>query len=60
MYEGVWYAIRNPDMTECCSCGLVHNTEFKLDGMRIFWRSKVDKRATNKARKLHGITVIKK
>lgn len=59
MYEGVWYAFRNPDLTECCDCGLVHNTEFKVDGTHMLWRAKVDKRATNRARKRDGITVTK-
>lgn len=59
MYEGAWYALRNPDLTECCDCGLVHNTEYKIDGMRIFWKAKVDKRATTAARKRHGIKITK-
>lgn len=59
MVEGVWYALRNPDLSECCDCGLVHHTEFKIDGINIFWRSKIDRRKTRLARKLHGITVTK-
>lgn len=58
--EGVWYALDNPEVMECCDCSLVHRTEFKLEGSRIFWRTVTDPRRTRTQRKLHGIVVTRK
>lgn len=55
--EGKWYALDNPEVQECCDCGLVHRTEFKLEGSRIFWRTVRDDRQTRIQRKLNGITI---
>lgn len=57
--EGKWYAFSNPEVTECCDCSLVHVTEFMLEGTRIFWRVKVDRKKTRELRKLYGIKVTK-
>lgn len=59
IYEGDWHPMESPEVTECCDCGLVHKTEFRIDGDtgRIMWRTVTDARATRKARKRAGITV---
>lgn len=55
---GKWYTLRTPELTECCSCGLVHHTEYMLDGNgRLLWRAHEDKRATKAARKREGIRI---
>lgn len=56
--EGVWYALDNPEVQECCDCGLVHRTEFKLVKARIFWRTVRDDKQTAIQRQLNGITII--
>lgn len=59
MTEGVWYAIQHDiELTECCGCGLVHRTYWKVERGRIYWRAAVDKRLTAKARKRDGIRVL--
>lgn len=60
MKEGVWYALESLELTECCHCALVHETEFKFEGRHIFWRAKIHKRATRAARQRDGITVTRK
>ena len=59
MTENTWYRLDSPEVTECCDCGLVHHTEYMMEGGRLFWRAVVDKKATAAARKLQGIKVIK-
>ncbi len=59
IWEGKWYRMASPETSECCDCGLVHHTEYMLEDGRIFFRTKVDKRATRAARKAHGITITK-
>jgi hypothetical protein len=55
---GKWYVLRTPELTECCGCGLVHHTEYKLDeNGRLLWRAREDKRATRAARKREGIRI---
>lgn len=59
MEPGKWYRLDSPELTECCGCSLVHSTEYRFEGGRMFWRSKVDKRATTAKRKENGITIVK-
>lgn len=60
MHEGVWYAVQHDiELTECCGCGLVHRTYWKVERGRLYWRAAVDKRLTKKARERDGV-VIKK
>lgn len=56
---GKWYRLDSPELTECCSCSLVHSTEYKFEKGRMFWRAKVDPRATREKRKENGITISK-
>lgn len=58
--DWTWYVLDNPGVDECCDCGLVHRTEFKLEGNRIFWRVKRDDKQTAIQRKLRGITLSEK
>jgi hypothetical protein len=52
MKAGTWYALQHDiEVTECCSCGLVHETEYKLERGRIWWRSRVNSQATTAARR---------
>lgn len=61
MHEGVWYAIQHDiELTECCGCGLVHRTYWKVERGRIYWRAAVDKRLTRKARRLAGVKVTRR
>jgi hypothetical protein len=46
-YEGSWTEQR--DM--CCSCGLIHVTEFKVEKGKLFFRTKQIQSATKEARK---------
>jgi hypothetical protein len=46
-YEAAWAGQR--DM--CCSCGLVHITDFKIDKGKLYFRTKQSARATKDARK---------
>lgn len=57
--EGKWYLLDNPECMECCDCSLVHHTEFKLIGSRIFWRTTTDAGATAIKRRENGIKVVK-
>lgn len=51
MRPGVWYALQHDiEVTECCDCGMVHETHYKLDRGRIWWRTKVNHQATAAAR----------
>jgi len=59
MVEGVWYALQHDiEVTECCDCGLVHETEWKVERGRLWWRSRVNPQATAAARLKAGITGI--
>lgn len=60
MYEDTWYRMDNPGVEECCDCGLIHHVEFKLVRGTLFWRARVDRRATTAARKRSGIRVLTK
>ncbi len=60
MEPGKWYRLDSPETTECCSCSLIHVTEYKIWKGRLLWRSKVDKRATAAKRKENGITITRK
>lgn len=60
MQEGVWYAVQHDiELTECCDCGLVHRTYWKVERGRIYWRAAVDHRLTKKARERDGVVVSK-
>lgn len=59
MEPGKWYRLDSPEISECCDCGLVHHTEYMFEKGRMFWRSRVDPKATAASRKLHGIKVVK-
>jgi hypothetical protein len=59
MHEGIWYALASHELTECCHCGLVHETEYKFQGRHIFWRAKIHRKATRAARKREGVTIVK-
>lgn len=61
MKEGVWYAIQHDiELTECCHCGLVHRTYWKVEKGRIYWRAAIDKRLTKKARARDGVVIYKR
>lgn len=62
MFEGQWYraGFRSPEVTECCGCGLVHVTEYKMVDGKLFWRSNVDQEATDAARAREGIKLRRK
>jgi hypothetical protein len=61
IYEGVWYALAHDiEVTECCHCGLVHETEFKMERGRLWWRSRIHPQATTAARRKAGIKGIKR
>lgn len=57
--EGTWYRMptKTPEVAECCDCGLVHITEYKIVDGKIFWRTTVDRKATRAARRREGVTV---
>jgi hypothetical protein len=60
MKEGVWYAVQyDIELTECCHCGLVHRTYWKVEKGRIYWRAAVDHRATKMARRRMGVRIEK-
>jgi hypothetical protein len=60
MKPDVWYALQHDiEITECCGCGLVHRTYWKVERGRIYWRAAVDQRLTNKARRRDGVIVLK-
>ena len=42
-----WYRVNSPEVTECCDCSLVHVTEYMLSNGTLFFRTKVNRRATN-------------
>lgn len=59
--EGVWYAVQyDIELTECCACGLVHRTYWKVEKGRIYWRAVVDHRLTKKAREREGVVITKR
>lgn len=58
MKEGVWYAIQyDIELTECCHCGLVHRTYWKVEKGRIYWRAAIDHIKTRVARRRLGIEI---
>ncbi len=54
---GKWYRFDSEELTECCDCSLIHHVEYRFENGRMFWRAKVDRRATNAKRKENGITI---
>lgn len=56
--DGKWY-LDMFEYHECCDCGLVHSVDRKVERGKIFARWKVDRRATNKARRSRNIKVIR-
>lgn len=57
--DGSWYVLANFSRDICCDCGLVHDTDFKLDNGRIMFRTRVNVKATDAQRKEHGITITR-
>lgn len=57
--EGVWYALMDEQTSECCDCGLVHETEWKVEKGRLFYRTKVNRRLTTASRRASGIKVVR-
>lgn len=49
--DGKWYKLGHAQLHECCSCGLVHQVDYKLERGVIFERWRQDARETTKARK---------
>lgn len=60
MWDGKWYRLGHFDYHQCCSCGLVHQVDYRIERGTIFERWRVDKRETAKVRKLLGIAVTVK
>lgn len=59
--DGAWYSIGHGYTHEdCCSCGLSHRVDYKLDCGRIFVRYRVDQRRTRANRKHDGIVVLRR
>lgn len=58
IWDGKWY-IDKFESHECCDCGLVHKTEYRVENGKIFTAWTTDRRATNKIRKAQGITVTR-
>ena len=61
IYDGVWYVVAHggaPFLEECCSCGLTHRQQWKIENGRIYFRYDVDEKATKAARKRRGIKHI--
>ena len=59
IYDGVWYVISHgkpPHTLECCSCGLVHLREYKIENGQAFERLTVDEKETKLARRRRKIT----
>ena len=51
--DGKWYAIafgKAPFTEECCDCGLVHVTDFKVENGRFWIRYRRDAKRTAAAR----------
>jgi hypothetical protein len=48
-YEASWKGQR--DM--CCTCGLVHITDYKVENGKLMFRARQSQRATKEARKKH-------
>lgn len=59
IYDGSWYALSTFSRDICCGCGLVHDTEFKLENGKIMFRATVNQRETRKHRRKHGLKVVK-
>ena len=55
--DGAWYAQADYTRDICCDCSLVHDLDFKFENGVLFVRTVVNRRETNRLRKLHGITV---
>lgn len=58
MYEGSWYLDKFTQHC-CCECLLTHKVKYTVENGRILTNWKVDRRATNKARKGAGIKVTR-
>lgn len=59
IFDGAWYELANFDRDICCSCSLVHKTEYKFEDGKIWFRTKVDQRETAKLRKAENIKVTR-
>lgn len=60
VWSGSWYSVGTFVQDICCDCGLVHDTEFKVENGRIMFRHVVNRRATDAERAKHGITIKRK
>lgn len=56
---GKWYRLDNPEATECCDCGLIHHTDYRLYKGRLLFRTRTDVRATRARRKERGIKIVR-
>jgi hypothetical protein len=51
--DGRWYAVGfggEPWYEECCSCGLVHRQDYKVENGKFWVRYTVDDKRTRRAR----------
>jgi hypothetical protein len=58
MYDDAFY-LDKFTKHECCHCALVHDTEYKVEGGKIFTRWKVNDKETKAQRKKYGIKVTR-
>ena len=57
--DGKWYAIafgQAPFTEECCDCGLVHVTDFKVENGRFWIRYRRDAKRTAAARAKRAVS----
>lgn len=59
---GRWYRmpLKTSEVSECCDCGLVHITDFKIVGGKLFFRTTRAEEATKAARRRDGISLRRK
>ena len=56
---GKWYRFDSEELNECCDCSMIHHVEYRFEKGRMFWRARVDRRATNAKRRANGITILR-
>lgn len=60
--DGKWYAVAfggAPFLEECCDCGLVHRTRFKMENGRFWVQYTRDPKLTRRARARAAIAKTK-
>lgn len=59
---GRWYRmpLKTSEVSECCDCGLVHITDYKIVEGRLFFRTTRAEEATTAARRRDGISLGRK